>query len=149
MLLVTSSFLSWKKMLQITNKFAFFLLFLFQKWKFKKMLYWDEMCRFVSVASGLSCCFPLSGVRQRSRSPKVRLPGQAAVPHHHGSHSRGRPILPGGSILCSPAQQEMTDRNSWNLLRFRRCNLSSRRSRSLIPLIHNPSNLVLFCQKGG
>lgn len=76
-----------------------------------------------SICPACQLLFPPSDDRRRSRSPEARLPRQAAVPHHHGPHARGRSLLPGGPLLRSPAQQEMTD--SRKVLRFRCCDPSS------------------------
>lgn len=70
----------------------------------------------LSVCPSCQLSFPPTDDRRRPRPPEARLPRQAAVPHHHGPHARGRSLLPGGPLLRSPAQQEVTD--SPKVLRF-------------------------------
>lgn len=53
----------------------------------------------------------LPDVRRHPHPFEARSSRQATVPHHHGSHCGRRSLLSGGSLLRSPAQQQVTNTN--------------------------------------
>lgn len=52
---------------------------------------------------------PPAETRWNPHSPKARISRQVTVPHHHGSHSGRRPLLPGGALHRSPAAEQVTN----------------------------------------
>lgn len=77
------------------------------RWSIVEMVYestfwWMKTKAFSSRP--LLTCLP-SGVRWHPCPPEEGIPRQTIVPHHYGSHRRGRSLLFGGSLHGSPAQE--------------------------------------------